>query len=153
MQTFLVASFAFLNIAIMPLWFGLLFFPRKAWVSSAIDWFFFVAAVIFVVNLVPGVRAALPVILKPTLPGVAALLSTPNGALGAWTHFVIGDLFVGRWISEDAHARSIARLWVLPILVLTLLFGPVGLLSYFIVRRFAGADAMRRHRGAPKGTM
>lgn len=146
-------SFAFINIAIMPLWFGLLFFPRKQWVSLAIDWFFFAAAVIFVVNLVPGVRAALPVILKPTLPGVAALLSTPNGALGAWTHFVIGDLFVGRWISEDAHARSIARLWVLPILVLTLLFGPVGLLSYFIVRSFTGIDATRRHRGAPKGTM
>jgi len=134
LDTFIAFAFEFINIAIMPLWFGLLFFPRKAWVSLAIDTFVFVAAILYVVNMVPGLAVAFPIILKPTIPTVGALLSTPAGTLLSWTHFVIGDLWAGRWISQDAHRHGISRLWVVPILILTLLFGPIGFLSYFLVK-------------------
>lgn len=126
--------FELINLAIMPLWFGLLVYPRKRIVSVAIDTFVAAAALLFVVNLIPGFGEVLPVVLKPTLESVGALLATPRGSLGSWTHFVIGALWVGRSISQDAYRHSISRPWIIPILILTLLFGPVGLLAYFLVK-------------------
>jgi len=147
----LAAAFALINIAIMPLWFGLIFMPRKKWVRPAIDGFFFAAAALFFINLIPGLADAMPVLLKPTLEGVAKLLSTPQGAFGSWTHFVIGDLWVGRFIAEDGPAHGIARPWIIALLLVTLLFGPVGLLSYFILKliltgRFGTAPAAGKSR-------
>lgn len=127
-------GFEGLNLVIMPLWFGLLFFPTKRWVPKAIDIFLFVAAILFTVNLLPGVREAFPIILKPTLENVGAMLSQPAGTLGSWTHFVMADLWVGRFITQDARAHGISRWFTTPILVLTLLFGPVGLLAYLVVK-------------------
>ncbi len=131
-----MSTFAFnaINLLIMPLWFGLLFLPRKRWVNRAIDIFVALAAVLFLVNLIPALSQVMPVILKPTLESVGQMLSTPGGALGGWTHFVIGDLWIGRWICRDAQVEHIAHRWVFPLLLLTLLFGPVGLLSYFFVK-------------------
>lgn len=126
--------FQLLNLAVMPLWFGLLFFPKKPWVRIAIDSFAAVAALIFVWNLLPGLKGLWPVILDPTIPKVSRILSTPEGAFGAWTHFLIGDLWSGRWIVSEAQGRGIPHPWILPILVLTLLLGPVGLLAFLILR-------------------
>jgi hypothetical protein len=134
METSLSTFFELINLAIMPLWFGLLLYPRKRVVSVAIDVFIAFAALLFVINLIPGLSELLPILLKPNFESVSLLLSTPRGTFGGWTHFVIGDLWVGRWISQDAHLQGIARPWVIPILFLTLLFGPVGLLTYFIVK-------------------
>lgn len=49
-------------------------------------------------------------------------------------HFLAFDLFVGRWIYQDAQHREITALVVSPILSLTLLPGAVGFDCYTIVR-------------------
>ena len=55
---------------------------------------------------------------------VRAALLAPETFLAAWAHYITFDLFVGRWIWEDALARGrSARLTLL----LTWLFGPAGL--------------------------
>jgi hypothetical protein len=69
-----------------------------------------------------------------SLSGVMGFFALPLGALIAWVHFLVFDLFVGHWIVTDSEMRAIRPGWVLPILFLTLMFGPVGLLSYFGVR-------------------
>ena len=66
---------------------------------------------------------------------VRAALSSPDIFLAGWTHYVAFDLFVGRWIWEDALARGrTARL----ALLLTLLAGPAGLSLYLVQRRVQG---------------
>lgn len=134
MTPWLEPIFTFINFAIMPLWFGLLVMPRKKWVSPAIDTFAVVAATLYVLVLIPGLKEAFPVILKPTIPTVAHLLSLPEGVVCGWTHFVIADLWVGRWITQDSYRENIPHLMIVPILILTLLFGPAGLLAYFLTR-------------------
>lgn len=145
MDSIIPLSFGIINVAIMPLWFGLLFFPRRKIVNVAIDVFIAAAAFLYVVTMTPGLPQALPVILRPTLESVGQLLATPPGTLLSWTHFIIGDLWAGRWIGHDAHVNGISRVWVVPILVLTLLFGPIGYLTYFAVklalRRRFGTDS------------
>jgi hypothetical protein len=50
--------------------------------------------------------------------------------LAGWVHYLCFDLLVGTWEVEDARARGIPHLVVVPCLVLTFLFGPAGWLLY-----------------------
>ena len=73
-----------------------------------------------------------------TIAGVSALFSHPVGVLTGWTHYLVFDLFVGAWISRDAIQKDINYWLVIPCLFFTLMFGPVGLLLYFLLRLGAG---------------
>ncbi|MFF5294277.1 abscisic acid-deficient protein Aba4 family protein [Paractinoplanes globisporus] len=74
----------------------------------------------------------------PTLGGLRDALSTANGAAAAWAHMVAFDLFVGRWCFLDARERGVRHLILAPILVLTILFGPLGLAAYLAVPKRLG---------------
>lgn len=74
-----------------------------------------------------------------TLDGVVAIFTSRQTVAAAWIHYLIFDLFVGGWIVRDAERLAIPHLAVAPLLVLTLLFGPIGLLLYLTLRA-----AMRR---------
>jgi Domain of unknown function (DUF4281) len=68
------------------------------------------------------------------LSGVVALFSKAGNLMFGWTHYLAFDLFIGAWEAEDAHKNGIPHWILIPILFLTLMFGPMGLLLYFIVR-------------------
>jgi len=67
-----------------------------------------------------------------SLDGVAALLSDRVIALVVWVHILAFDLFVGSQIFLDARRRGIPHWLIAPCLVVTLLVGPLGYLSYRI---------------------
>ena len=69
-----------------------------------------------------------------TLEGVAALFSNRWLLLAGWIHYLAFDLFIGSWEVRDAQTNGISHLLVIPCLILTFLFGPVGLLAYFAIR-------------------
>ena len=68
-----------------------------------------------------------------SLGNVMLLLSGPWMALAGWVHFLAFDLFIGGWIARQARSEGIAHLLVLPCLLLTFLFGPVGLLLFLAI--------------------
>lgn len=90
--------------------------------------------VIYALAVVPAVGEVLPAVAAPTITSVAALLATPLGAAAGWAHFIGFDLFVGRWIHLDARERGVHPLVSSPVLVLTILLGPLGLLSWLALR-------------------
>jgi hypothetical protein len=45
-----------------------------------------------------------------SLEAVQILFAAPGKMLGAWTHFLAFDLFVGRWLVDDASSRGNSRL-------------------------------------------
>jgi len=69
-----------------------------------------------------------------TLAGVGALFDNPWLLLAGWVHYLAFDLFIGAWQVRDARVYGISHLLVIPCLILTFLFGPVGLLLYFLIR-------------------
>ncbi len=73
-----------------------------------------------------------------SLAGVMALFDTPGGTTIGWIHYLAFDLFVGIWIARNADRHAIGRIWQVPVLFLTLMFGPIGLLSYLLLRAFIG---------------
>jgi hypothetical protein len=72
-----------------------------------------------------------------SLAGVMQLFDSEWATVAGWTHYLCFDLFVARWIMNDAPD---AGYWLTPILFLTLMFGPVGLLCYLAVRGPLGFD-------------
>jgi hypothetical protein len=69
-----------------------------------------------------------------SLVQVKVLFTQDRAVLAGWVHYLAFDLFIGCWEVMDAQQRGIKHLLVVPCLFLTFMFGPAGLLLYFIVR-------------------
>jgi hypothetical protein len=109
-------------------------------------------ALVYALAVLPNLATVLPAVSDPTAAGVAALLGTPLGAAAGWAHFIAFDLFVGRWIHLDSRERGLHPLVMAPILVLTILLAPLGLLVHLAVRAVVDArTAAARHRPQPAG--
>ncbi len=50
-------------------------------------------------------------------------------ALAGWVHYLAYDLFIGALVSRQIMERKLSRLWLVPILPLAFLFGPIGFLA------------------------
>ena len=77
-----------------------------------------------------------------TLAAVQRLFEVPEVALGGWIHYLAFDLFVGLWIAQRADALGLSRWLQAPVLVLTFMFGPIGLLLFGLLQ-FARKAAER----------
>ena len=49
-------------------------------------------------------------------------------ALAGWVHYLAYDLFIGAFVSRQIMERKLSRLFLIPILPLAFLFGPIGFL-------------------------
>jgi hypothetical protein len=70
-----------------------------------------------------------------SLEAVRALFSSDPVLLGGWVHYLAFDLFVGLWVAARADEIGMSRFLQGPILLLTFMFGPAGLLAFEIMRR------------------
>jgi hypothetical protein len=124
--------FSVANLTVTPFWLLMIFAPRwrvtTRLISSA--WIFVAPIAIYAALVLPALAQVLPVVARPALDPVRALLGSPLGATAAWAHFLAFDLFVGRWIYLDARTRGLPSRLSSPILLGTLLLGPLGLLAY-----------------------
>ncbi len=66
--------------------------------------------------------------------GVMQLFQDKTVVTAGWIHYLAFDLFTGTWISKNAVKHNISHGLVVPSLLLTFMFGPIGLLLYFITR-------------------
>jgi hypothetical protein len=69
-----------------------------------------------------------------SIEGVRGLFANDSALTAGWLHYLAFDMFVGTWIARDSVERGVHGLLVAPCLLLTLMFGPAGLLAYFIPR-------------------
>jgi Domain of unknown function (DUF4281) len=80
---------------------------------------------------------------------VQQLFAVPGLLAAGWIHYLAFDLFVGTWIAERSAALRIPHAFVLPLLVLTFLFGPAGLVGFLLVRAWRRPDSLRFREGSP----
>lgn len=69
---------------------------------------------------------------------VRSLFQNDHALTAGWIHYLAFDLIVGTLIARDAARAAVPALFVLPALLLTFLFGPVGLLVHLVVRLARG---------------
>ena len=130
--------FALLNYSVLPAWLMLVALPRwkgTRWVvhSGLYPVVLGVAYAVLLFGDQPGPQGAS----FWTLEGVTRIFTTPHTIIACWLHYLIFDLFVGAWEVRDAERLGLSHLFVVPSLVLTLMFGPVGLMSWLAVRAIA----------------
>lgn len=144
--------FALTFTLVAPFWALMILLPRWSGTVRIISSPLIVLPVLVIYALVvlPALGEVLPVVTSPTLDGVRHLLGGADGAAAAWAHMVAFDLFAGRWAWLDSRERGVPALVMAPVLVLTILLGPVGLAAYLGLRagwaRPATAAARRPHR-------
>jgi hypothetical protein len=130
--------FAIANPLAMLGWLGLVLFPGRRIVVEGIS------------------GMAIPALLALAYAGlVAAFFAGSDGGFGSieavralfrsdallvagWLHYLAFDLFVGAWQVRTARAEGIPHLLVIPCLVLTFLFGPLGYLAFLVLRAAFG---------------
>jgi hypothetical protein len=137
-------EFMMVTSAALPLWLAMILFPRSAatrrLMTAVPAWTSAVGAVYGGLLLRTALQRGLPANLFDG-EGWREVLASPQGFVTGWTHFVVFDLFVGRWIWETALAEGRGCRVAL---ILSCLAGPLGLLLFHLQRRFAPRPA-----GAP----
>ena len=119
-----------------PFWALMILLPHWSWTRRIIGSPLIVVPplLIYAVLVLGSLTEVLSAVASPTLDGVRDLLGTADGAAAGWAHMIAFDLFVGRWAYLDSRERGIPALVMAPVLLLTILLGPIGLLVYLLVR-------------------
>lgn len=136
--------FKVVSAAIVPGWLLLVAAPRsritERLVSSGLyPLAFAVLYLVLIVVFFPGAQGGFG-----SLAEVDRLFRDPYLLLAGWIHYLAFDLFVGAWEARDAGGRGLRHILLIPCLVLTFLFGPIGLLAYHGVRTLASRRAPTR---------
>lgn len=129
-------AFSLVAIAVAPLWLLMIVAPTWRWTRAIVTqpWSFAPLAVVYAILVIPRIAELAPQLANPQLDTIATLLGTPAGATIAWVHFLVFDAFVGRWIYLDSRDRGVHPLLMAPVLLVVILFGPLGFLAYLVIR-------------------
>lgn len=122
------------NVAVLA-WFLLIVFPKSR-VTSALVLQPVIPAILsvaYLIFIVSGADAFAQGGGFSTLAAVKILFANNNALLAGWIHYLVFDLLIGTWIVRDA--KGIAHWKLVPVLLLTFLFGPIGWLTYQIQKR------------------
>ncbi len=126
--------FTILSFSPGPFWLILAIAPKHKYAMRAFDIYLILLSTVFAVLTIPMIPELLPVIASPKLPLIQQFLSSERGTVGTWNHMILGDLWIGRWVTHDSLQNNISWFIRLPILLVILFFGPVGLFFYIVYR-------------------
>ena len=122
------------NLFVLPFWLLMILLPNWQVTRKVMASFLpFVALAglylyLFANSLDPDSAEAFA---NPQLADLARLFADERVTATGWVHFLVMDLFVGRWIYWQGQQSGI---WTIHSLVLCLFAGPIGLLSHIVTR-------------------
>jgi len=124
--------FDFSNLFVLPFWALMIFLPKwgvtKRVMSSYLP-FVVLAGLylyLFISSVTPENAQALA---NPKLADIAQFFADERAAATGWTHFLVLDLFVGRWVYWEGQRTGV---WTIHSIALCLFAGPLGLLSHIL---------------------
>ncbi|NES22399.1 MAG: DUF4281 domain-containing protein [Symploca sp. SIO3E6] len=131
------------NIFVLPFWLLMIVLPNWGVTRKVMTSYLpFIPLVglylyLFISSITPESAAALS---NPQLADIARFFADETAAATGWVHFLVMDLFVGRYIYLEGQRTGT---WTVHSLVLCLFAGPMGLFSHIvtagITQRFASS--------------
>lgn len=121
---------------VLPAWISLIIFPRKRFTYHMVDTTIFLMAIFYTILLLHdfiygGSSSGAADFFS--LEGIKTLFKRDESVLIGWNHYVAFDLFVARMVLVDSQNKGISHVFMLPVLVLCLLFGPTGYTLYGLI--------------------
>ncbi len=138
-------AFALVNAVALAGWLALILGPRRPVVLAAVLYgaigLLCLAYGALVGGLLSGVldplRDAGNPAADPTdysVAGLRDLFDSPGAIVVGWTHYLALDLLAGWWIAGQADTARVSRLVQAPVLLVTFLAGPLGVLAWLVLR-------------------
>jgi hypothetical protein len=130
-------AFQVVQLLPLPIWFVWIVLPRSGAARhlATVLWPWVVLAAVYLTCFAVALTSEGK--LRPdsftSLSGVMGLLASPWGALTGWAHYLCFDTFVARWMVNQAPNAGYK---LAPVLVATMMFGPIGLLLFSAARRW-----------------
>ncbi|MGJ5673470.1 MAG: ABA4-like family protein [Nostochopsis sp.] len=128
------------NVYVLPFWLVMIFLPNwkitKRVMESYIPFVPLALAYVylFVSSITPENAQALS---NPQLADIAKFFADEKAAATGWIHFLVMDLFVGRYIYLQGQKTGV---WTIHSLALCFFAGPMGVLShiltYWVTKKF-----------------
>ncbi|MDJ0634213.1 MAG: ABA4-like family protein [Xenococcaceae cyanobacterium MO_188.B29] len=135
------------NLFVLPFWVLMILLPRWGVTKKVMESFLpFVALAALYIYLFSGTVTpeSAQALSNPQLADIARFFADEQIAATGWVHFLVLDLFVGRWIYWEGQRTGV---WTVHSLILCLFAGPIGLLSHVITawisQRFFSASEER----------
>ncbi|WEB43499.1 ABA4-like family protein [Streptomyces yunnanensis] len=134
-----------------PFWALLILAPGRRWTDR-------IAASPLPMVPVIGVYLALAIpvfpqlwaaVSRPDLAGFQQLLALGGGAGAIWAQLIAWDLFLGQWMYREARTLGIHPLVMGPLLALTILLSPFGVLLFLCLRGTLRLRGRQRRPLAP----
>jgi hypothetical protein len=122
------------NIAVLPFWALMILLPNwkfTRWVMHSLLPYALLAGVYLFLLFGALTPESIKVLSNPQLRDLAKTFSKEQVVAVAWIHFLVMDLFVGRWIYWKGQRTGV---WTVHSLILCLFAGPLGLLSHAITQ-------------------
>lgn len=120
-----IAMIGWIILIILPTWYS----SDKFIIGIIVILFAIIYTYYIVTNL-----SAIDIKSFGSLKGVTALFTNPLAVLIGWVHYLAFDLMVGSWIKKNSQKYGISHWLIIPCLLLTFMFGPIGLLLYLLIR-------------------
>ncbi|MEH2141142.1 ABA4-like family protein [Nostoc sp.] len=120
------------NLFVLPFWTLMILLPNWKVTRRIMESYlpFVLLAVaylyLFINSITPENAQALS---NPKLADIARFFADETAAATGWIHFLVMDLFVGRWIYWEGQKTGI---WTIHSLALCFFAGPLGLLSHIL---------------------
>ncbi len=123
------------NIFVLPFWALMIFLPRWGITKKVMESFLpFIALAGLYIYLFSGTITpeSAQALSNPQLADIAQFFASERIAATGWIHFLVLDLFVGRWIYWEGQRTGV---WTVHSLILCLFAGPIGLLSHILTAK------------------
>ena len=120
------------NLFVLPFWVLMILLPRWGVTKKVMESFLpFVALAALYIYLFSGTITpeSAQALSNPQLADIAKFFAEEQIAATGWVHFLVLDLFVGRWIYWEGQRTEV---WTVHSLILCLFAGPIGLLSHVL---------------------
>jgi hypothetical protein len=125
------------NVFVLPFWVLVILVPNWDWTRRVMSSYVpFVALALLYVGLfitsltVEGAEK----LANPQLADIARFFADEKAAATGWVHYLVMDLFVGRWIYWEGQRTGV---WTRHSLLLCLFAGPMGVLSHILTAAIA----------------
>jgi hypothetical protein len=120
-----LAMLGWLSLILLPRWRGVSALLAGTVIPTVLSIGYFVLIAVFWSEAKGGFSS---------LDGVADLFTSRPLLLAGWLHYLAFDLFLGNWILRRAQEEELPHWAMVPVLLATFLFGPIGYLAFLLLR-------------------